>query len=381
MTTSATETSAVTATPSSADPLGAWVLPFTDRSKSLVRQSQVASRRQMIFVSAVTAVVLVALPFVLSTYWLYQASILIAYSIAVMGARVLFGMAGILSLAQATFVGIGAYTAAIGASVLQLTGIYELLLVVGVSILAALVVGIPALRVDGLRLALLTLAVGELFQWLLVQGRTVTGGAQGIPVDSFFIPGVDTTDPAFLYGMCALFAIIATAALGHLPSTQLGRNMAAVRESLFAAQSVGVAVNRTKLIAFVLAGLCAGISGFLIAHVSQSVTPTNYDLFSSVFILVGVILGGTSSTFGAWLGAAYVSIVPALFAAINADRIYVLLSGVLLVALIYVLPGGLVQLGYLSRRWVTAARARLRAPWDYTVATHREPGDSTGAER
>lgn len=359
-------------------PRDSWVLPFTDRAKTLVRRSQFVSRRQTLIVSIITGVVLLALPFVLNNYWLYQASILVAYSIAVMGARVLFGMAGILSLAQATFVGIGAYTAAIAASVFQLIGIYELLLVIGVSILAALIVGIPALRVSGLRLALLTLAVGELFQWLLIQGRSVTGGAQGIPVDSFFIPGVDTTDPVFLYGMCAVFAVIATAALGHLPFTQLGRNMAAVRESIFAARSVGVAVNRTKLIAFVIAGLCAGISGFLVAHTSQSVTPTNYDMFSSVYILVGVILGGTSSTFGAWLGAAYVSIVPPIFAAMNADRVYVLLSGALLVALIYVLPGGLVQLGNLSRRWVTAPRRAARAK---AIAATSAETEATGAER
>jgi len=334
-----------------------WSLPFTDKARQLVRRSQTATRRQTLTVAVVTVVVLGALPFVLNGYWLYQSSILIAYSIAVMGARVLFGMAGLLSLAQATFVGIGAYTAAIAATELGLIGIYELLLVIVVSVVASLIVGIPALRVSGLRLALLTLAVGELFQWWLVQARGITGGAQGIPVASFYIPGIDTTSPLFLYGMCAFFAVIATAALGHLPFTQLGRNMAAVRESLFAARSVGVPVNRTKLIAFVIAGLCAGISGFLVAHTAASVTPTNYDMFSSVYILVGVILGGTSSTFGAWLGAAYVSIVPPLFAAMNADRVYVLLSGALLVALIYVLPGGLVQLGRIVRRGVRAPRA------------------------
>jgi branched-chain amino acid transport system permease protein len=340
-------------------PRDTWSLPLGDRARQLVRRSQVAGSRRTVTVAIVTAVVLIALPLVLNGYWLYQASILIAYSIAVMGARILFGMAGILSLAQATFVGIGAYTAAICASVLGLVGIYELVIVIAISVVASLVVAVPALRVSGLRLALLTLAVGELFQWWLVQGRQLTGGAQGIPVASFYIPGVDTTSPLFLYGMCALFAIIATAALGHLPATQLGRNMAAVRESLFAARSVGVPVNRTKLIAFVIAGLCAGISGFLVAHTSQSVTPTNYDMFSSVYILVGVILGGTSSTFGAWLGAAYVSIVPPLFAAVNADRVYVLLSGALLVALIYVLPGGLVQLGHRAKRWFGGARRGL----------------------
>ncbi|PSL38341.1 amino acid/amide ABC transporter membrane protein 2 (HAAT family) [Labedella gwakjiensis] len=341
-------------TPPSAPAADTWSRLLTDRAKELAQRSQMRSRRQWITAAVITGAVFIAVPFLVNTYWLYQASILIAYSIAVMGARVLFGMAGILSLAQATFIGVGAYTAAIAASVFELIGVYELLLVIAVSIVASLVVGIPALRVSGLRLALLTLAVGELFQWWLVQGREVTGGAQGIPVATFYIPGVDTGDPLFLYALCAVFALITTAALGHLPFTQLGRNMAAVRESPFAARSVGVPVNRTKLIAFVVAGLCAGISGFLVAHTSQSVTPTNYDMFSSVYILVGVILGGTSSTFGAWLGAAYVSIVPPLFAAMNAERIYVLLSGALLVALIYVLPGGLVQLGHLAKRWIPA---------------------------
>lgn len=341
-----------------------WVPPLTRPAAAAVRRARVASRGRMLATTLATAVVLIVLPFVLSGYWMYQASILIAYAIAVMGARVLFGMAGILSLAQATFVGVGAYTAAIAASVLNLSGVYELLLVVLVSIVASVVVGVPALRVSGLRLALLTLAAGELFQWWLVQGRELTGGAQGIPVASFFIPGIDTTDPVFLYAMCALFAIVTTAALGHLPRTQLGRNMAAVRESVFAARSVGVPVNRTKLVAFVIAGVCAGLSGFLVAHVAASVTPTNYDLFSSVYILVGVVLGGTSSTFGAWLGAAYISIVPPIFAAMGADRIYVLLSGALLIALIYALPGGLVQLGQrigqLFRRSADAPQASLR---------------------
>jgi branched-chain amino acid transport system permease protein len=231
--------------------------------------------------------------------------------------------------------------------VLGLSGTYEIVLVIVVSVAASLLVGIPALRVSGLRLALVTLAFGELFQWWIREQRAVTGGLQGLPVASFYIPGVDTENPLFLYGLCAFTVGFATLVLARLPHTQLGRNMAAVRESQFAARSVGVSIPRTKLAAFVIAGVCAGVSGFLVAHLVGSVTPATFGLFPSVYILVGVILGGSGSTLGAWLGAAYVSLVPPLFSAMGQDRIYVLLSGALLVALIYLLPGGVVQLRHL----------------------------------
>ena len=132
---------------------------------------------------------------------------------------------------------------------------------------------------------------------------------------SLYVPGLDTTDPTFLYYLCAVVAVLTTVVLSRIGRLQLGRNLAAVKESEFAARSVGVDVTRTKLTAFVIAGLCAGVSGFLVAHVEQSVNPAGYDLFDSVYILVGVILGGSGSAVGAWLGAAYISLVPALFAA------------------------------------------------------------------
>lgn len=327
-----------------------WTLPFSERAQAASRAADSRSRASLIRNIVIMLAAVCVLPFILDSYWLYLASSLLAYSIAVMGARILFGVTGILSVAQASFVGIGAYAAAIGSSTLGLSAVPEFLLVLVVSLLASLVVGLPALRIGGIRLVLLTLAFCELFQWWLIDARSVTGGTQGMSVASLYIPGLNTTDPLFLYGLSAACALIATLVLGLLPRTQIGRNMAAVRESEFAARSVGVKVNAVKITAFVVAGICAGISGFLVAHIEGAVTPTNYDMFASVYILVGVILGGSSSTVGAWLGAAYVSLAPPLFNALGADRLYVLISGALLVGLIYLLPGGLVQLGSLFRR-------------------------------
>lgn len=334
-----------------------WALPLSANAREMVLSLLAGRRRRTIITAAIFVVVVVLLPLVLDPYWLYLASSWMAYTIAVMGARVLFGITGIFSLAQATFVGIGAYTAAVAATVLGLTGIYEFVLVIVVSVAASLLVGIPALRVSGLRLALVTLAFGELFQWWIREQRAVTGGLQGLPVKSFYIPGVQTDSPLFLYGLCAVSVAVATIVLARLPHTQVGRNMAAVRESPFAARSVGVSLSRTKLAAFVIAGICAGISGFLVAHLVGSVTPASFGLFPSVYILVGVILGGSGSTLGAWIGAAYVSLVPPLFSALGQDRLYVLLSGALLVALIYLLPGGAVQLKSLFIKTKNAGKA------------------------
>ncbi|HEY0187526.1 MAG TPA: branched-chain amino acid ABC transporter permease [Cellulomonas sp.] len=334
-------------------------------SSAVLEQLAASRRRQrrLTLIGAGVALVLLAvLPFVLTSYWLFLASSWLAYTIAVMGARVLFGVSGVLSLAQATFVGIGGYAAALGSTELGLTAIYELALVLVVAVAASLLVGLPALRVGGLRLALLTLAFGELFQWWVLQQRDLTGGPQGKPVASLWLAGVPTTDPLFLYGMCALAAVLVTVVLGRLPRLQLGRNMAAVKESEFAARSVGVNVTRTKLTAFVVAGVCAGIAGFLLAHVEQSVSPQSYDLFDSVYILVGVILGGSGSTLGAWLGAAYVSLAPPVFASFGQDRLFVLLSGAILVVLVYLLPGGLVEAGE-RLPVVRSLRRWLRPRW------------------
>lgn len=282
-------------------------------------------------------------PFGLNSYWMFLFATFFAYAIVVMGTRVLFGMSGQLSLAQATFVGIGAYSAAFASSVWQLTAIYEVLVVIAFSLVASIVVAIPALRVSGLRLVLLTLAFGELFQWWLREARDSTGGPQGMFVDEFYIPGIDTTSVDFWYWTSLVVAVLVTILLFRLPNTQLGRQLEAVRSSDLIALSVGVKPTRARLIAFIISGVLAGIGGMLLAHTNGMVSPASYDLFSSVYIVVAVLIGGSRSTIGAWVGAAYLTFVPAIFSTFGYDRLYVLLSGLLLVLVIRLLPQGIVS--------------------------------------
>jgi len=117
--------------------------------------------------------------------------------------------------------------------------------------------------------------------------------------------------------------------------------MLAVRESELAAASAGVAIARTKVIAFVAAALFAGTAGWLLAFTSGFLAPTDFDLFASVYFLVAVILGGSGSVLGSWLGAAYIVLVPQLFDQLGHPTLYSLVGGAVLVIVALLLPDGM----------------------------------------
>lgn len=312
--------------------------------------------RLTFFTAPLALLAVIAAPSLLNRYWLFLVTMLFAYVIALLGLKVLFGDAGQLSLGQAAFVGIGAYTAAIVTSSLSLTIFYELLVVAAVCALIAAIIAIPALRVSGLRFALVTLAFGELFQWFLRDSKSITGGEQGLFVPPLLMGPIPGKSPLTLYIVTLVGAVVFSILAWHLPRTKVGRAMSAIRESRLAAESVGVSVWRTKLFAFIFAAIAAGISGMLIAHTSGSISPTSFGLFSGIYLLVAIILGGARSTLGAWIGAVYLVIVPALFTAVGLDGVYVLFSGAVLLVVIMVFPSGIA--GVLQQ---ALAKRRVRA--------------------
>ena len=125
--------------------------------------------------------------------------------------------------------------------------------------------------------------------------------------------------------------------------TQFGRRMLAVRDSELAATSVGVRIVRTKIQAFILAAIFAGIAGWLYAYVAGFVSPATFDLFGSVNFLVAVILGGAGRVAGSWLGAMYIVLMPEIFTAIGYTNLFPLLGGAVLILVTLLLPGGLVE--------------------------------------
>jgi branched-chain amino acid transport system permease protein len=289
------------------------------------------------------AVIAALPPLMFDSYWLFLSAQVVAFAIATLGLDILYGRTGQLSLAHASFVGAGAYTTFIVAD-RGYGPLVQLAAVVAVAVVLGLVVAVPTLRLSGMRLALVTLAFGELFAWTLTHTPDWTGGTQGTPVPIIYVGVLDTSDPLHAYLLALAFAAAATAIAAHLARTQLGRRMLAVRDSQLAAQSVGVAIARTKVTAFLISAVFAGISGWLYAAIVGFIAPPDFALFASVFLFVAVVIGGAGTVLGAWLGAAYVVLVPETFNLMGHPNLYALVGGALLTIVALFVPDGMVGL-------------------------------------
>jgi len=283
----------------------------------------------------------IVLPLVLNDYYLYLATQVAIYAIASLGLDVVFGRTGQLSLSHASFFGLGAYAAALMAAASWSSPVLQIVVVIAVAIAAGAIVAVPTLRLSGLRLALVTLLFGELFVWAINHTGDLTGGSQGMSVPPLEIGRFSSVDPVDGYVLSVIAAAAATLLIVQLSRTQLGRNMLAVRDSELAAVSVGIRIVQTKIVAFILSAILAGLAGWLYAYVAGFVSPSTFDLFGSVNFLVAVILGGTGRVLGAWLGAAYIVLLPELFTALGYTNLFPLLGGAVLITVTLLLPGGL----------------------------------------
>ena len=283
-----------------------------------------------------------ALPLLLGEYAVYTAAQVMIYAVATLGLDIVYGRAGQLSLAHASFFGLGAYTAALSGP-LSLPLWAQPGLVVLLAVIAGAVVAVPTLRLSGLRLSLVTLLFGELFTWGINHSGGLTGGSEGITVNSLTLGRFDSQDPLDAYLFTGALAAGATLLAVQLGQSQYGRRMLAVRDSELASVSIGVPVVRTKIVAFMMAAMFAAVAGWVYAYVVGFVSPATFDLFGSVNFLVAVILGGAGRVLGAWLGAAYIVLVPEVFTGLGYPNLYPVLGGGVLIAVALLLPGGLVE--------------------------------------
>ena len=298
-----------------------------------------------------------AVPLLFGEYMVYTAAQVMIYAVATLGLDIVYGRAGQLSLAHASFFGLGAYVAALAAPLaLPLWSQPELVVLLAVA--AGAVVAVPTLRLSGLRLSLVTLLFGELFGWGIDHSSGLTGGSEGITVNSLTLGGFDSQDPLHAYLLAGVLAAAATLLAIQLGRSQYGRRMLAVRDSELASVSVGVPVVRTKIVAFIMSAVFAAVAGWVYAYVVGFVSPTTFDLFASVNFLVAVILGGAGRVLGAWFGAAYIVLVPEAFTGLGYPNLFPILGGAVLIAVALLLPGGLVEGASLL---LSAAVRRIRA--------------------
>ncbi|MEJ2288359.1 MAG: branched-chain amino acid ABC transporter permease, partial [Deinococcales bacterium] len=239
------------------------------------------------------AALLVALPWLLPPFYANLLCFIAIYGGVATGLILLTGYAGLVSLGQGAFYGIGAYGAVVLAGSYGVDPWLSLLLGTLLAATAGYLVGLPILRLSGHYLALATLAWGIIATILFTQLASITGGPNGfthVPVLSLF--GLDFIDPGHFYYLTLVFAVLAVAALASLIRSRAGRAVRAMRSSEAAAASVGMEVGRIKLQVFVLAAALAGLGGALFAYFIAFISPSAFDLGASIRLLTMAMIGG-----------------------------------------------------------------------------------------
>jgi branched-chain amino acid transport system permease protein len=314
-----------------------------------------ASRRYLLAAAAVA--LLVAAPFGLKPYGIYLLSLWAVTTIAAIGLNLTLGYAGQISLAQASFVGIGAYTAA-----LLTTQGWPLwsafLLAIALCFVIGWVLGYPALRVQHHYLAFVTLSFATLVFLVLRNEEWLTKGVYGISgIPRPTVLGWSTKGPIDFYFFCLGVLALATAATWWVIRSPWGRAFTALRENPIRASSLGVDTRRYTLMAFAIGSALGGVSGVLYAPLVQFIEPTAFALNLSLNLLLMVIVGGAGYFLGPFLGAAVSVLLPEALR--FSEGLYLILYAVFVMVLMAFCPSGLLGLA-----------ERFRAP----AAKTREPG-------
>jgi branched-chain amino acid transport system permease protein len=317
--------------------------------------------------------VLALLPRVLSDFRASQAALVAVYFVALLGLNVLTGYSGQVSLGHGAFMALGAYTTAILVSEqgLKLGGhtfasdvrdLWTIPVAGLVAGLAGVLFGIPALRLSGLYLALATFAVAVALPAVLRRADELTGGTSGINL--FGLPrvtglGVETTVLGhrltyndWLYYLCWTVAVVMLALAWLLLRGRTGRALRAIRDSEVAAAASGVHLPTYKTLAFGVSAFYAGVAGSLFALAIGFVNPNSPDPVSlSIFLLVGVVVGGLGSLWPLVFGAAFIQFLPDVAQRVSkAPGTPSIVYGAALVVAMLVLPRGV---GGLLRRLYT----------------------------
>ncbi|MDQ6685953.1 MAG: branched-chain amino acid ABC transporter permease [Pseudomonadota bacterium] len=313
---------------------------------------------------AVLVLIACALPFLLGNYRVFQLTLVLAYSIAILGLNLLTGYNGQISLGHGAFYAIGAYAAAI----LMDKGGWPYWATIpaagAVCFVVGFLFGLPALRLEGLYLALATFALGVAMPQILKHGSVEawTGGAQGIVIVKPDPPAwLSVSQDQWLYFFTLAWVILLFVLAWNLLRGRIGRAMVAIRDQPIAAQAMGINTALVKSTTFGVSALYTGIAGALGAIAIQFVSPDSFTIFLSITLLVGVVIGGLASIEGAFFGALFIQFIPNLADQISKAAPWAI-YGIVLIGFMYVMPSGVAgAIRILRGRW-QRRRATLPAP-------------------
>ena len=249
--------------------------------------------------------------FISNPYYIHMLGTIMIYAILLYGLDIVVGYTGQVSLGHSGLFGVGSYTA--GVLFLKLGAPLWVIIPASIAVTAAFgaVLALPALRVTGPYLAMVTLAFGTIIQILINEMTFLTEGPLGIKIPKPSLFGQQLSEHGFYWLVFALM-VLSLVVVHRILKSQLGRAFEALRGSPVASDCMGVSVYRYKVYAFVISAGFAGLSGCLYAYSEQYISPNTYNFELTVLFLLAVIMGGRKTRSGALLGAAIIVILPKL---------------------------------------------------------------------
>ena len=304
---------------------------------------------------AVLAVVVFALPSFVSAFRAQQFAYVAIYLLALIGLNILTGYTGQISLGHGAFMAVGGYTTAILMSDHGVKDVWTIPIAALVAGVLGFLFGIPALRLSGLYLALATFAIAVSMPSVIKRFEGFTGGGSGInlfgtpeltaSLTPVTVLGRELVFNDLLYYLCWTVALIGYVLAWLLLRGRMGLALRAVRDSETAAQSSGVSLPRYKTLAFGVSAAYAGAAGALFAIATTFVNPDTFPIALSILLLVGVVIGGLGSLVGLIAGAIFIQFLPDWSQQVSqSPGAPSVVSGAVLIALMFVLPMGVAGL-------------------------------------
>jgi branched-chain amino acid transport system permease protein len=322
------------------------------------------------------AVVVVSIPFAFGAFRVGQFTQAIALAVAVLGLNLLVGYSGQISLGHGAFFALGSYISAI---LNVKTGVPYLLTLPIAAVgcyVAGLLVGLPALRLRGLYLALVTLGLAVATPQIIKRLDGLTGGTQGLSVPRPEAPAwTGLADDQFLYFLTLAIALVLFLLAAGMVRGRVGRALTAMRENELAARAMGVNLATFKTGAFAVSAAYAGLGGALYLYPIGFLAPESFPLALSFGFLAAIVVGGLGTIWGAVFGALFIEFVPVYASDVN-EALAGVIYGSVLIAFMYALPDGVMGLG---RRLAAAVGNTQGGMQDEVARTSGSAG--SGAER
>jgi branched-chain amino acid transport system permease protein len=287
-------------------------------------------------------VILAVIPFVLKNFYIFQITLAIIYGIAILGLNLLTGFNGQFSLGHSAFYAIGAYTAAIMMENIGVSYVWTLPVAAVVCFVFGFLFGLPALRLEGVYLALATFALAIAVPQVLKSSvlEHWTGGVQGIVIIKPDAPfGLKLNSDQWLYIFTVATAVVMYWCAANLVNSRTGRALIAIRDHPVAASAMGINVSLYKSLTFGVSALYTGVAGALGAIAIAFVAPDSFTFVLAVTLFVGLVVGGVGSIAGTIAGGFFILFVPNIAESISkglAGAVY----GLLLLLVLFVMPSG-----------------------------------------